>query len=120
VLDSQQGSNAQLEGTGVLVMTTRIKDVPLADNYCKCCNGTGLLPHPSVGFELKVGDVVEDHCGLLVRIDDVWSEDPTVGWGTTLNAPDSWIVGPNHSNHRVQTDNDHYKESLWTLISRGA
>jgi hypothetical protein len=101
-------------------MTTRIKDVPLADNYCKCCNGTGLLPHPSVGFELKVGDVVEDHCGLLVRIDDVWSEDPTVGWGTTLNAPDSWIVGPNHSNHRVQTDNDHYKESLWTLISRGA
>lgn len=87
-----------------------------ADNYCPHCT-RGILPHSNVGFELHVGDIVEDHCGLRVRIDAVYSEDATVGWGTTLNAPILPVVGPNRHNHRVETDNDHYKESLWTKVS---
>jgi len=93
-----------------------IRKIESADNYCPHCKGTGILPHPSVGFVLKVGMIVEDHCGLLVRIDDVDDLNPQVGWGTTLNAPNSWVCGPNHDNHRVETDNDHYKESLWRIV----
>jgi hypothetical protein len=94
-----------------------ISKLPFRDNSCSHCNGTGRTPYPNVGFKLSVGDTVEDHCGLRVRVDSVYALEPTLGWGTTLNAPDSWVVGPNHSHHRIDTDNDHYAETLWTKIS---
>lgn len=89
-----------------------------AKNICTHCEGKGKLPSPNVGFILQLGDIVEDHCGLRVRIDKVYDKDPTMGWGTTINASNSWICGLNHSNHRVDTNNDTYAESLWTLINR--
>lgn len=90
-----------------------------ANNACPCCGGTGLRQdRPKVGFRLQVGDIVQDHCGLLVRVDEVWDQDETTGWGTTLNAPDSWVLGPNHANHRIETDNEHYTTSLWKIVSR--
>lgn len=91
-----------------------MRDLKLANNFCPHCGGKGLLPHKSVGFELHVGDIVEDHCGLKVRIDKVWEADSTVGWGTTFNAP--LYFAANHRNHRVQTDNDYYEESLWKKV----
>lgn len=93
-----------------------MRQLILADNYCKCCKGSGKIPHASVGFVLHVGDIVEDSCGLRVKIDKVWDKDPTVGWGTTINAFESWIVGPNHSDHRVETDNDLFTESEWEKV----
>lgn len=92
-----------------------ILKIPFAKNTCPHCEGKGKLPSPNVGFILHSGDVVEDHYGLLVRIDEVYKKDTTTGWGTTLNAMESWVLGPNHSNHRVETNNDTYIESLWTF-----
>lgn len=87
-----------------------------AHNSCPHCNGTGKLPHPNVGFALNVGDLVEDHVGIRVRIDHVDVRNPTLGWGTTLNAPAIVASYTNHNNHRVDTNNDYYNISLWTKI----
>lgn len=94
----------------------KILKLKFADNICPtCCKGHGRLSSQNVGFELHIGDIVEDHCGLLVRIDEVWDKDHTTGWGTTINAPNSWIVGPNHRQHLVKTNNEEYTESLWEV-----
>lgn len=87
-----------------------------ANNWCPHCKGSGRLPHSNVGFVLNVGDLVEDHVGVRVRIDKVDARNPTLGWGTTLNAPTIVASHSNHSNHRVDTNNDYYNVSLWTKI----
>lgn len=97
-------------------MAKDILKLKYANNSCPHCKGTGYLPNPpNVGFVLHVGDIVEDHCGLRVRVDRVWEEDPTTGWGTTLNAPSYYQFG-DHSNHRIETNNLHYIESMWTRV----
>lgn len=96
---------------------TKIKEMTVAGNDCPHCKGTGTrLDRPKVGFQLAVGDIVEDHVGMRVRVDQVWSEDNTVGWGTTLNAPEVLPVTENHNYHRIETDNHTYTKSLWTKV----
>ena len=92
-----------------------IVNLARACNSCPHCNGSGKIPHPSVGFKLAVGDIVEDHVGERIRIDHVSSTDETLGWGTSMNSL-GW-AGGHRNNIRVETDNDIYTESLWTKIS---